>query len=162
MHMKSFLRPTLALALFLGAAAVRGEDFTFTVPVQATDLPPSVEGLTVNCRALAAPQGLDASRFRNALDEFPIIGGGSSRVGITGGAYRGDVVVRFSASQGKDPGRATAYRCTGTFDGHERGTATTYFPRGEYEPGNTRSGPPAFPLAPGAPFSLVVAQLLPH
>jgi hypothetical protein len=138
MHMKNAFRPTLALALLLGAAAARAEDFNFKVPVQATNLPPSVEGLTVTCAALAP--GDTGSQ---------VIGGDASvRVAVTGGAYRGDVVVRFNANPGKDPRLARKYRCVGAFDGHERGVAAVYFR------GGSTDNQPFFPLAPGAPFSL--------
>jgi zona occludens toxin (predicted ATPase) len=135
--MKNAFRPALAFALFLGASSARAEDFNFTVPVQASNLPPNVEGLTVVCAALARGDvGLGA------------IGGASVRVAVTGGAYRDDVVVRFNANPGKDPRLATRYQCVGAFDGHERGVAAVYFR------GGSKYQQPVFPLAPGATFSL--------
>ena len=93
----------LALALFVGAAAARAEDFNFTVPVQVANLPPNVEGLTVTCSALK-PKRHDGSRPGRTWEDR---GPASVRVTIAGGAYRGDVIVRVNAGPGQDPRAAT-------------------------------------------------------
>ncbi|MEO8055419.1 MAG: hypothetical protein ABI768_09700 [Acidobacteriota bacterium] len=136
-HSRLSLVPVLVLVL--GSAAAYAEDFNFTVPVQASNLPPNVEGLTVSCAALTP------ARFSNGQASVSeTLVAAQVRVAITGGAYRGDVVVRATAPQGKDPRDAIKYRCEGWFDGHERGVQTVYF----------RTPTLVFPLASGAPFSL--------
>ena len=142
--MKNATRQVLAVALLLGAASARAEDFAFTVPVQVVNLPANVETLTVVCAALAPSHLQSGSEF---ITNYENIGYASVQVAITGGGYRGDVVVRFNVKPGKDPRSARKYRCDGTFDGHERGAVAHYFNGGKQQP-------PVFPLAPGAPFSL--------
>jgi hypothetical protein len=141
--MKTFFCIAFAAALLTVASATRAEDFNFTVPVQLTNLPLSVEGLTVAC--MTVKETASAAGGAGPAGGSEVIGSASVRVPITGGAYRGDVIVRANAMQGKDPRTAEYYRCDGWFDGHERGAATHYF-----EP----QRPQVFPLSPGAPFTL--------
>jgi zona occludens toxin (predicted ATPase) len=146
--MKNAFRLALAFALLASAAAIRAEDFNFTVPVQVSNLPPNVEELTIVCAALAPAATSGAANHVN----FETVGYASVRVTIAGGAYRNDVAVRVNASPGKDPRMATQYRCEGTFKGRERGAVVYYFSGGKQQP-------PVFPLAPGAPFSLSTGEL---
>ena len=146
--MKNAFRLAFAFALLAGAAAVRAEDFNFTVPVQVSNLPPNVEELTIVCTALTPV----AVRGSATATNFESVGSASVRVAIASGGFHSDVAVRVNASQGKDPRNATNYRCEGTFKGQERGAVAYYFPGGKQQP-------PAFPLASGAPFSLSTGDL---
>ncbi|HEY3349126.1 MAG TPA: hypothetical protein VGM13_05070 [Thermoanaerobaculia bacterium] len=146
--MRRILRVALCLAaVLLAAAPVAAEDFTITIPLQFSNLPPTVDGFLCGCWIYTGEPRLGGRS---------IGANNATRVNITGGAYRGDLVLRFNAAPGMDPATATHYECTGHFVGTERGATVHYF--------TTAFGPEVrFPLAAGAPFSLTTGvQALPR
>lgn len=104
------------LALFWGAA--RAEDFSFTVPFDAMNLPPEIRFLRVTC---------------TVWEGGTPIGSGQHRVPISGGIARGEAVVTFNASRGEDPQRATRWTCGLIFDEDEAGEKSYAFT----EPGDS-------------------------
>lgn len=125
-----------AFLALLGAVPSYAEDFTITVPIRVSNLPPSIEAALVACSV--------SSTNRETRD----IGiGHAPRVEIRGGAFNGSAAVRFNAAPGQDPGRATHYACAITsFVGrNERGETVHYFSDGGRNP---------FPLAAGASLVL--------
>jgi hypothetical protein len=146
--MSRILRSAFALAaVVLFAPALRGEDFTITIPLQFSNLPPNVNGFLGGCWIYTNEPRLGGRS---------IGANNATRVDIAGGAYRGDLVLRFNAAPGQDPAAATHYECTGHFVGTDRGATVHYF--------TTSFGPEVrFPLAAGAPFSLTTGvQPLPR
>jgi hypothetical protein len=146
--MSKTLRIALALAAaFVAAAPASAEDFNITIPLQFSNLPPNVDGFLGGCWIYTNEPRLGGRS----------IGGNNvTRVNIAGGAYRGDLVLRFNAAPGQDPAAATHYECVGHFVGTDRGATVHYF--------TTTFGPEVrFPLAAGAPFSLTTGvQPLPR
>lgn len=142
------LRIALGLAaVLLAAVPASAEDFNITIPLQFSNLPPNIDGFLGGCWIYTNEPRLGGRS----------IGANSStRVNITGGAYRGDFVLHFNAAPGQDPSTATHYECTGHFVGTDRGATVHYF--------TTSLGPEVrFPLAAGAPFSLTTGvQALPR
>ena len=116
-----------------------GADFTFTVPVALSNLPPDSRGGFVNC-ILFAP--IRPGRPTGPLDG----GGGSTHFTISSGAYRGEVVVPVDAPAGIDPATVTEYSCAISFNATLRGSdhQFSFFNLG---------APTTFPLAPGAPYN---------
>jgi hypothetical protein len=146
--MSKIFRIALGLAaVLLAAVPASAEDFTITIPLQFSNLPPNVDGFLGGCYI-----------YTNE----PRLGGRSigannvTRVNLTGGAYRGDLTLRFNAAGGQDPATATHYECVGHFVGTDRGVTVHYF--------TTDFGAEIrFPLASGAPFSLTTGvQPLPR
>lgn len=146
--MSKTFRIALGLAaVLLAAVPASAEDFNITIPLQFSNLPTNIDGFLGGCWIYA---------------NEPRLGGRSigannvTRVNITGGAYRGDFVLRFNAGPGQDPATATHYECVGHFVGTDRGATVHYF--------TTDSGAEIrFPLAAGAPFSLTSGvQALPR
>ncbi len=124
------LFPVLVLVSALATPAA-AFDFTFTIPVQFTNLPPEVTQFLVGCY-VQVPSGAT-------------VGQGSRMIPITGGGFTGDVTLQFNANTGMDPATATRYQCSGYFFGS--GPTTSVVPH-YFE---TSYGP-RFPLAAGAPF----------
>lgn len=127
---------TLTLAVFGFLAAptpASASDFTFTIPVSFSNLPPEVTQFYVSCYA-QLPSGAS-------------VGQGGRSLPITGGGYTGDFSVEFNALPGYDPATATRYQCSGYFIGTNPagGVAPRYF--------ETSYGP-RFPLVTGAPFRI--------
>jgi hypothetical protein len=125
------LFPVLVLVSALAAPAA-AYDFTFTIPVQFTNLPPEVTQFIVGCVA--------------QLPSSASVGQGNRIIPITGGAYTGDVTIQFNAITGMDPATATRYQCTAYFFGTVSAGLTPHYFESSYGP--------RFPLAVGAPFRL--------
>lgn len=126
----------LALAFAFFATPAFAEDFTITVPVEFSALPPNVDRLFVSCQVIEE----NLSRVTVAAGrELP----------ITGGAYRGDVVFAVNANAGRDPSLAVQYRCVAWLIGR-----TPSNPNQRYFGGASESLLERFPLAPGAPVVL--------
>ena len=116
-------------AVSVFATAAFAEDFTFTVPVDFSNLPPDVTHATIGCSAYRSASGGG-------------VGAGGRNITITAGAYHGDVTMRFDAYPERDPATATHYACTALL----MGSGDVIYARA----GET----PTFPLQPGAPFLL--------
>jgi hypothetical protein len=102
--------PVLVAAL-LGTNA-QAEDFSFTVPFDATNLPPEIRFVRVAC-----------SVWQGGTP----IGSGQYRVAVTGGMVRGEAIVAFNAVKGQDPKRATRWTCGLIFDEDEAGEKSFAF-----------------------------------
>lgn len=126
---------TLA-SIGLAANTAHAGQFTITVPVRVSSLPPNVDGMLLTCMLYTNEPRLGG---RN-------IGVGRQRVNIAGGAYSGNATVSFDVAAGQDPATATHYQCTGSFVGGESGATVHYFAK--------TAGATEFPLAAGAPFRL--------
>lgn len=126
-----------AFLTLLGAAPAYAEDFTITVPIRVSNLPPSIEAALIYC----------AVSSTNRATRDIGLGHASPRVEIRSGAFSGSATVRFNAAPGQDPGRATHYECgVSSFVGrNERGETVHYFSDGGRNP---------FPLAAGASLVL--------
>lgn len=118
---------------------VHAEDFNITVPVRISHVPPNITTFSVRCFAVVMPAGAAAPTSQ--------IGLGQADQSITGGAFNGNLTVRFNAAPGKIPSSATHYQCTGQFQGTDRGFSVGYFVNGG------ESDRP-FPRAAGTPFNL--------
>jgi hypothetical protein len=128
---------TLLVSCF--AQAIRAEDFNITVPVNISRVPPNVTTFGVRCFAVVMPAGAAAPTEQ--------IGFGAADQTLSGGAFSGNLVVRFNASPGKTPNSATHYKCSGQFQGTDRGFSVGYFVNG-----SDLDRP--FPRAPGSSFNL--------
>lgn len=109
--MKRIMALLILVATLLGAHA-HAEDFSFSVPYEATNLPPEIRFLRVTC-----------SVWRGGIP----IGSGQYRVGVTGGTVRGEAIVTFNANKGQDPQRATRWTCGLIFDEDEAGEKSFAF-----------------------------------
>ena len=127
----------LALAFSLFAVPAYAEDFTLTVPVAFTNLPPNIHTLWVTC------QVMEETRAR-------VTAVASREIAITGGAYRGDVVLAANASAGRDPALAVQYRCAAWV----RGRTATNPNQSYFAVDASESMVERFPLAPSAPLLL--------
>jgi hypothetical protein len=112
-------------------------DFTITVPVNVSGVPANVTMVGVSCDVRPEDYG-------NGVNQ---IGHGVANARLTGGAFRGNIVVQINAAPGKDATLARWYECRMSFLGTDRGRDVTYFINGA-------SSPLVFPLAAGAPLSL--------
>lgn len=90
----------------------QAEDFAFTVPYDASNLPPEIRFVRVTC-----------SVWQGGTP----IGSGQYRVAVSGGVVRGEAVVAFNASRGQDPLRATRWSCGLIFDADETGEKSYAF-----------------------------------
>ena len=126
----------LALAFAAFATPAFAEDFTLTVPVEFSALPPNVDRLFVSCQIIEE----NLSRVTVAA---------SREIPITGGAYRGDVVFAVNAIATRDPALAVQYRCQAWLIGR-----TPANPNQRYFGGASESSIERFPLAAGAPMVL--------
>jgi hypothetical protein len=126
-----------AWALLGAAQAAHAEDFNITIPLEISNLPPSIAGMLVFCSVMTGEPRL-GGRYMGNL---------TKRVEMSGGGFRGNVTLNFNASAGQDPSLATHYECGGSFVGDERGATVHYF-------SESVSGSPRFPLAAGATFRL--------
>ncbi len=124
-------------ALAFGVSGIAtAEDFTFTVPVEITNLPPEINYGTAYCELIIREPGRGTRTAGNVGRGFR----------ISGGAYRGDVTVAVNAAPGVEPGSVTHYKCFLELTGTLRGTPVSYNFRDE---GFTLP----LPLAAGAPFT---------
>ena len=131
---------TLTAILFASSSGcVWAADFTFTVPVALSNLPPDSRGGFVNCTLLKA--------IRPGGPAAPLGGGGgSTNFTISGGAFRGNVTVPVNSPAGVDPATVTDYFCAISFNATLRGAdhQFSFFNLG---------APTTFPVAPGAPYN---------
>ncbi len=114
--------------------SAQATDFTITVPVNVSGVPPSVISMGIGC-VIKPTQFGDASTY---------IARGNQLLHLTGGAYHGNVTIAVNALPGKDPAQAHWYFCIADFEG---AGSTIYFQGGNMTP-------PVFPLVTGAPFYL--------
>ncbi|HXI87519.1 MAG TPA: hypothetical protein VNH64_08670 [Parvularculaceae bacterium] len=130
----------LALIGAASAGAASAEDFTFTVPVAVSLLPPSITSMDIACGVIT-----------DAAHGGRLIGHATVTEPITGGGFSGDVVVAFNATLPEERALAASYNCEinrfvapyGTAGGGAR----------VYYPGNATTRPELFfPLATGAAF----------
>ena len=80
--------------------------FTLRVPVQLTNLSPDINQLKIKCQTQS---GHDATAFNNRIGE------GDTIAHVTNRQFNRTVVVKFNASQGKEPEDADSYYCGITF-----------------------------------------------
>lgn len=134
MNARTFAAAALALGVVTGAA--RAEDFTFTVPVELAALPTEINYAYVSCDLIIREPGRSDRSGGNAGRGFS----------VSGGAYRGEVLVPVNAAPGIEPARVTHYKCWLSLQGTLRGASVTYNYRDE---GHTLP----LPVAAGAPFT---------
>ncbi|MSQ58679.1 MAG: hypothetical protein EXR36_03295 [Betaproteobacteria bacterium] len=106
------MRMALPLLFALLGANASAEDFSFTVPFDATNLPPEIRFMRVAC-----------SVWQGGTP----IGSGQYRVAVAGGVARGEAIVTFNATKGQDPKRATRWTCGLIFDEDEAGEKSFAF-----------------------------------
>ena len=105
-----------ACAVFAATPALAA-DFSFTVPVDVSSLPPSIERGSVRC---LVQQWVPGSAVN--------IGEGSSaEFAITGGAYRGSVTVEVTHGSSADPAQANKYDCLLWFFVRRSSGATSWY-----------------------------------
>jgi hypothetical protein len=88
----------ISFAIVLGAAAAQAEDFTFSIPVELSNMHPDVHTGRIYCRVK------DEGRHE--------VASGGANFRLSGGSYHGVVTVAFD---GSDPSRvvnAHSYTCT--------------------------------------------------
>lgn len=102
----------------LGPTGAQAEDFSFTVPFDAMNLPAEIHFLRVTC---------------TVWEGGSPIGSGQYRAAVSGGVARGEAVVAFNAHRGQDPQRATRWTCGLIFDEDEAGEKSYAFT----EPGDS-------------------------
>lgn len=132
-------RSLLLTATFLlccASDAAWAEDFTFTVPVDVSRLPPEINSGHASCDLMIRERGRADRTAGNRGRGFA----------IAGGAYRGEVTVPVNANPGIEPAQVTHYKCWITLRGTLRGAPVEYNFRDE---GFTLP----LPVAPGAPFT---------
>ena len=98
MKIRTTLRLCTSFAIVVGAASAQADDFTFSLPVEISNMHPDVHTGRVFCR-------VNDERRREVA-----AGGASFR--LSGGSYHGVVTVAFN---GSDPSRvvsAHSYSCT--------------------------------------------------
>jgi len=88
-------------AIAVAARSALAEDFVFTVPVVLNSLVPSVNGIEITCTA-------DSDAF---YSKHVGIGTIDVPINTATGSFTGNVVVKFNAVPGLDPGTAHYYRC---------------------------------------------------
>ena len=133
---------TAAVLFFVAAAPCTAADFTFTVPVQVSNLPPDSRNASVHCLVYRV------GRLRPGASPAPD-SSGAALMGtgtLAGGAFRGEVTVTVNANPGVDPATITDYSCGLSFVATQRGRDTQF----AYW---VTAVPSTLPLAPGAPFS---------
>lgn len=95
----------IVLAVFVaGSTIAQAADFTFTVPVDVSNLPSEITYIKVCCYAAA---------------NTALVGSGHSCAGrrsVSGGAYRGTFTVEYNARPGVDPATADRYTCYVAFE----------------------------------------------
>jgi hypothetical protein len=143
--MKPFCIALAACGAFLSVPGL-AQQFTFTVPVQVSNLPPTVELMRVTCGLYYGTplRTIGDPATRETIVTIPQV---PSAAGGTVGEFSGDVVVVQNVRPGLDPALVTHYSCRGLFQGTEGGAVVGYFD-------TTNPDSPRFPLADGAPFRL--------
>ncbi len=112
MHKLNSAIRCVLMCIGLGWGNAHAEDFSFSVPYDATNLPPEIRFLRVACSVW--------------LGGTPI-GSGQYRVAVNGGTVRGEAIVAFNATHGQDPQRATRWTCGLIFDEDESGEKSYAF-----------------------------------
>lgn len=128
----------LAIALGLPSAPAWAEDFTFTVPVQVSNLPPDSTRVGVSCHLYTNAAARPGGRGH--------VGSLYGFAAISGGAFRGEVTAASNANPGVDPATVTHYSCALGITARLRGRDHTFL----Y---GDSAAPSTLPLAPGAPFT---------
>lgn len=139
MHFKHQSLLLIAAAIFsIGSSAPAAADFTFTVPVKLSNLPPDSRTVGVSClvytSATARPGGSGH------------VGTGFTSSPVSGGAFDGEVTVAVTTNTGVDPATVTHYSCALSITAPLRGRLQTF----SY---GYAAVPSTLPLAPGAPFT---------
>jgi len=118
MKMRRFTILAACLLVVGVAGRASAYDFTFTIPLQFTNLPPEVASVQAWCYV-----------FMGGTSVGPAIGTANRNFPISGGAYSGDVTIQFNADAGRDPATATRYQCGVYFLGAAPvgGVAVRYF-----------------------------------
>jgi len=115
-----------ALAVLPLAGTGYAADFNFTIPVNVTNLPPSIEFVSACCYV---SQRNEEGHLGGGFD----ISGGycsvADRGRVVGGAFHGDISVGVTVRRGKDPATAASYNCYLRFQGAVGGRNVTYFGR---------------------------------
>jgi hypothetical protein len=150
--MKKYRLQTLLVAGLIALVAQRAgaSDFSITIPVRLSNLPPNVQRLSIGCGVYEYRPGIARVIGQKSP---PVL------VEMSGGGYSGNVVVSINAAPGQDPANATDYQCSAYFiasdpAGTVGGVPIFYF---------QTAASPTFPLAAGAPFHLDTGrQPMPH
>jgi hypothetical protein len=127
-------RMILAFALLFCATPAYATDFTITVPVSLSNLPPNIHSVWVTCQVFEAIH-------------LHVTGVASREIPVTGGAYHADVVFEINALPDRDPANAVEYRCEAWLHG-----SSTTNPNQAYFEGGDINAAYTIPLAAGAPF----------
>jgi hypothetical protein len=125
------------VALSFASGPAWAADFTFTVPVELSNLPPDSRMGQVSCLLLTRPV--------RAGGLGTLAGTARGTFAISGGAFRGEVTATGDANPGVDPATITNYSCGFGFTATLRGRDQTFL-YGMW------AGTSTLPLAPGAPF----------
>lgn len=139
----------LSLCVPLGLCAVApaafADDFTITVPVDVDGAPLDINRLVTSCQVFTDVNSV-------------VVGAASTNTPMSGGAFRGDVVVRVNASGGVDPAQGTRYRCSMWFVavGAYTGGADIYYYSDNTEDGRRFR---RFPVVAGEPMTLTTGML---
>jgi len=129
-----------AIVLSFASGPTWAADFTFTVPVELSNLPPDSRRGVVSCALRTSAVGTPRSGTVG-------VGNGHGLFTISGGDYRGEVTVTANADPGVDPATVTHYTCGLAFYATLRGSDHQFAYWYTAAPG------PALPLAPGAIFT---------
>ncbi len=125
-----------AILLGLSTGAAWAADFTFTVPVQLSNLPPDSRSGVVSCSLHTSAVGTPRAGTVG-------VGNGNGFFTPVGGAYRGEVTVTANANPGVDPATVTHYSCGLAFVATLRGRDQ------QFAYWLTAGRGPVLPLAPG-------------
>ena len=130
---------SMIAALVLCAAPLRAQraEFTFTVPVRVSNLPPDSRQGAVYCTLLTGAAGTRGSGGTAG------VGGGSGSFTLTSGAFDGEVTVEANTNPGNDPATVTHYSCAIAFYATLRGRDQQFAYWMAAPPG------PVLPVAPG-------------
>src|SRR3989344_4043384 len=104
-----------AIVLSFASGPTWAADFTFTVPVELSNLPPDSRMGSVSCALRTSAVGTPRSGTVG-------VGNGRGTFTISGGAYRGEVTVTANANPGVDPATVTHYTCGLAFYATLRGS----------------------------------------
>jgi len=128
----------IAVAVGVASGPALAADFTFTVPVQVTNLPPDSRQGGVSCALYTSPT-ISAGRD---------VGRSTANLPISGGAYRGEVTVAIDVRPGVDPATVTHYSCALSFYAtlRDRNQQFAYW-------AGLDTAAPRLPVTPSAPFT---------
>ncbi len=128
----------LASVLSLASGATSAADFTFTVPVKLSKLPPDSGTVGVSCHLYTSAAARPGDRGH--------VGTAYGSAVISGGAFEGEVTAASNVNSGVDPATVTHYSCSLSITAQLRGRLHTF----SY---GYAALPSTLPLAPGAPFN---------